>query len=60
MKKLNIMSMPGLGLVIVLLIFNLIFHFLPDWGVTLVDIFAVLCMTVNTFVAVRRNKNRVL
>lgn len=48
MKKLNITSMPGLGLVIVLLIFNLIFHFLPDWGVTLVDIFAVLCMTVNT------------
>ncbi len=58
MKKLNITSMPGLGLVIVLLIFNLIFHFLPDWGVTLVDIFAVICMTVNTFVAICPRKRK--
>ncbi len=58
MKKLNIASMVGLGLVIVLLVFQLIFHFLPDWGVTLVDLFALVCMSVNTFITVRRNKKK--
>lgn len=58
MKKLHIASMIGLGLVIVLLVFQLIFHFLPDWGVTLVDLFALVCMTVNTFITVRGNKKK--
>ena len=58
MKKLNIASMVGLGLVIVILVFQLIFHFLPDWGVTLVDLFALVCMSVNTFITVRRNKKK--
>lgn len=56
MKKLHLATALCLGAVIMVIGFNLVFDFLPDWAVRAIGIFTLVCAGISGYISVRTMK----